>query len=448
MPSFLHYFKKELEEKQARLGEILERGTSNILDDDFKNKLETHWRELPVGEKRIEDMAVDSSRAVRNYANGSSMYIVRAMALGRGERTSKFLQANAFVSPGTKQTIRGFVRLKSEHTEHKVAIKELNKHDYDVLLLDGSLFGRLMHLPSDQPVKSDFLLEYKETLTKLIKKCRREQTLLLGVSKDSSASFLRDMFLDEFFQEEITQVQDTLSKKLQKKIVEQWEEIQQHPFQVMEEVKKLRGKYGETLDRITQLFKEHLSSRVDFSLIGRFCKIPGYTTPIELGPSTLNFQSAYKRMREQPNAYLEDRFRRSLALADDPEAFKSRGRTILDQMCQLPTVLSFHVLLDSRDSPLRVDTPTYEINRDEITTLAEFDKTKYNKKNMERVKEIIRILKSGYAGLNTYNVLLKQVDRRVKLKKREVDNIYENILRDFFDLPLIHTRRYRRVRPF
>lgn len=451
MPNFLHLFKKELEKKQEKMRKTLERGVSNELDNDFEAKFRDHWWQLPKEEKEVKSFAVDSSRATRNYANGTSVYITRAMALGKGGERSKVMQTDAFVSRGSKQKVRGFIRLMSEHTEHKVALKELNKRNYGVLLLDGSLFGRMMHLPGDQPIQHPFMIRYKETLHELIRTCRDEDVLLLGVSKDSSASFLRDRLLEDLFVRELTNLTETLPSEDVQRIRKKWGEVGKHPFNAMGIIRKLHQRYGEKLDRMFQIFTEYLSSRVDFSLIQRFNKKIGYagfTTPIELGPSTLHFESLFRKMRDQPEAYLRNRFRKSLAHAKDPEAFITRGKKVLRNMCNLPTVVSFHVLFSLSDSPLRIDLPAYEIMEGEGHTLGACKKTEYQNANMERIKEIVRILKAGYVGLNTYNVLLKQVDRKVKLKKREVDQIYEKLLRDFFEIPLIHTRRYRRVRPF
>jgi hypothetical protein len=55
------------------------------------------------------------------------------------------------------------------------------------VLIDGSLYGRMMHLPVDSPVERDrdFLIEYMDVYSKLLDACRREDVLLIGVSKDS-----------------------------------------------------------------------------------------------------------------------------------------------------------------------------------------------------------------------------------------------------------------------
>lgn len=448
MPSFLHLFKEELDEKQECMRKILHQGYSNELDEDFNTKFKENWWELPSNEKKVKSFAVDSSRALRNYANGSSVYITRALALGKDGEKSKIVRTNAFVSRGNKQQIRGFIRLKSEHTEHEVALKELRKREYDALLLDGSLFGRMMHLPADQPIQEDFMLDYKETLNELIHTCKRKDVLLLGISKDSAASFLRDKILADLFEKELSKLKENLPISKFQEIKEKWKKIDETPNEAMDTIRDIHETYPEKTDRMFQLFTEALSSRVDFSLIGRFREEAGYTTPIELGPATLNFQHKFKKMQERPDAYLRKNFRNSLARIEDDAHFLKRGREILQEMCNLPTVISFHILLNKRDSPMRVDLPAYEVEGEKANTLGECVATNSYEGNRERIREVVRILKSGYVGLNTYNVLLKQVDRAVKLKKKEVDTIYEKVLRDFFELPLEHTRRFRRVRPF
>lgn len=448
MPSFLHIFKKELEAKENKIEQILTQGCAKDLEDDLCKKFRQYWYPLPSEVSDVKTLAVDSSRATRNYANGASIYIARAMALGKGGNRSKELNANAFVARGKQQKIRDFVRLKAEHLEHKVALKELGNRDYEVLLLDGSLYTRMMTLPHDLPIEEDFMLEYKETLHQLIQKCRDENIILIGVSKDSSANFFRNNLLQELFTENLDDIVTKLVEDDISTLQKLWEDLQQGDFKVFQTLHELQNKYGEILDEIYQLFEEYALTRVDFSLIHHLSETAGYTKPVELGPATPLLRQEINKMRNNPDKYIEQRFEKSLALSKDSETLKKRGKRVLNIMLMFPTITSFHLLLDKRDSPVRIDVLSSQLDEPSYQTLDSFKERSFYEKNDDWIEYIISILKGGYAGLNTYNVLLKQVDEKVKLQQQEVDNIYEKILSNHLNLTLIHTRRYRRVQPF
>jgi hypothetical protein len=53
---------------------------------------------------------------------------------------------------------------------------------------------------------------------------------------------------------------------------------------------------------------------------------------------------------------------------------------------------------------------------------------------------------TGYCGLDCYNLWLKNVDEKVRLKKRVVDTIYFPLMEKMFDAKIIRGRGYRRVR--
>ena len=62
------------------------------------------------------------------------------------------------------------------------------------------------------------------------------------------------------------------------------------------------------------------------------------------------------------------------------------------------------------------------------------------------VDNILRVLATGYCGLDCHNLWLKNVDERVRLKKKTVDNIYVPYMEKLFGEKIIRGRSYRRVR--
>ena len=59
---------------------------------------------------------------------------------------------------------------------------------------------------------------------------------------------------------------------------------------------------------------------------------------------------------------------------------------------------------------------------------------------------VLKVLATGYCGLDCHNLWLKNVDERVRLKKKTVDNIYVPYMEKLFGEKIIRGRSYRRVR--
>ena len=53
---------------------------------------------------------------------------------------------------------------------------------------------------------------------------------------------------------------------------------------------------------------------------------------------------------------------------------------------------------------------------------------------------------TGYCGLDGYNLWLKDVDQKVRLRKRVVDQIYFPYMEKIFKEKIIRGRSYRRVK--
>jgi hypothetical protein len=62
------------------------------------------------------------------------------------------------------------------------------------------------------------------------------------------------------------------------------------------------------------------------------------------------------------------------------------------------------------------------------------------------LQDVLKVLATGYCGLDCHNLWLKNVDERVRLKKKTVDNIYVPYMEKLFGEKIIRGRSYRRVR--
>jgi hypothetical protein len=119
------------------------------------------------------------------------------------------------------------------------------------------------------------------------------------------------------------------------------------------------------------------------------------------------------------------------------EDFIRWASEILKSIVEFPSFVSFYILLDPRDSPIRVDMPYYgkllfEVGWPEPVELD--------------ISELLKIMVTGYCGLNAYNLWLKNADEKVRLRRKVVDDIYFPYLEKLFGEKIIRGRSYRRVK--
>jgi len=417
-------------------------GRTSELDADLGAALRHYWfPAVNIGAPETEVVAVDGSRGIRPFASGATLYVARALAICRKE-SFRTLEVDAFLSKGKATEIEVFVNRKMEWLEFKAAIKALEDGNLSnvAVLLDGSLFGRLAHLPRDQPAEGmrSFMIEYFETYHELLNLCRKREVLLLGVSKDSRSSFLRNFLLGKILEEELGRLEIPSSAKLA--IFRVFQDVFDTPTEAFEAFRKLRVQHGEKLQKIEQILWEAFAARTDHQLIRTYVDQPGHTIPIELSVSRRT-AALVQGLQTHPEAYVSKHFKESVLEAPDSDQFLERASATLSRIPSFPSMVSFHVLLDHRDTPVRVDTPSWTFNRD--TTIAEFIG---GREVLVNVNFIVSLLLKGYGGLKDYNIWLKRVDERVRLTNEIVDTIYSSALEKHLDFTIIHSRGYRRVK--
>jgi hypothetical protein len=135
-------------------------------------------------------------------------------------------------------------------------------------------------------------------------------------------------------------------------------------------------------------------------------------------------------------------FREAVDEAEDPEGFADDAAEVLSRIPSFPTIVSFHVRLDRRDTPVRLDLPSwvFGINRS-LRDLSGFSPI-----SGVGVDGVLSMLRQLFGGIRHYNVLLTSVDSEVRLKRDVVDRIYLPLLEKSLGLPfpIAHVRGYRR----
>ena len=432
----------QIREKRDPLRQKIMQGRTSELDADLGEALRRNWFPVvDVGAPDKEVVAVDGSRGIRPFASGAIFYVARALAIYRGA-CFRTLEVEAFLSKGKSTDIQVFVNRKMEWLEFKAAIKAIEEGNLSnvIVLIDGSLFGRLAHLPRDQPAEGmrSFMIEYFETYYQLLDLCRKRRILLLGVSKDSRSSFLRNFLLGKILENELDHLDIPSSVKFELRHL--FEDVFESPTEAFEAFRKLKKTYDSQLHKVEQILWEAFAARTDHQLIRTYIDQPGHTIPIELSVSR-RASTLIQELKTKPGSYVSKHFKESLLEAPSPDQFRSRASETLSKIPDFPCMVSFHVLLDRRDTPVRIDTPSWNFNRE--TTISELVG---GRDVLLNVNAIVSLLLKGYGGLKDYNIWLKRVDEKVRLSNNVVDTIYSSALEKHLDFTIIHTRGYRRVK--
>jgi len=443
MPEFLDYFVSQVRMKRERLRSYLSVGRPSPLANELGVLLQSEWHGLPItGGIPRNVFAVDGSRALRFYVVGSILYVVRAVGVSGKERI-RDLEVDSFFSRSNARDIHRFVNRKMEWLEHRVAAQAAEKlDDGGFVLIDGTLHGRMMAVPRDSAAEGqkNFMLQYFDDYMRLFEVCRKKGVVPVGVSKDSRAAFLRDHLLGIMLERYLEESKLTHSER--ERVRRIFDDLLNGNTSELVSLARIQSSLD---DKLELIMREARSSTTDHQMITNFVDDVGYSTPLELGVYGRG-KGLVRQYIESPLSYLGTHFKEAYDEAEDKNWFLEWGRDVLSSIPRLPTIVSFHVLLDKRDSPLRIDVPSWLFGLD--NTLA--DKVGFSpiKSSNKHIEEIIDMLRVGYGGLRNYNVFLVQAHREAKLERGTMDTLYHRILEKELSVshPLIHVRGDRRVR--
>ena len=440
MPFFLDEFAAHVKEKQDYLRHKMISGKNNPLFESFQKHFEVLW--IPVDPKPLsnsierEVLAVDSSIYRNLLSIGGIFYIIRSLAVHRKNSWKKLETDVIFTKKGPTH-INLFTGRKMELLEFEVAIDALKGgFDGEVILIDGSLYGRAVHLPVEFKVEEepDLMVHYFQSYIRLLDLCRDKNVLLIGVSKESRTTFFRDYILSLIFEEELEKTD--LSSETTKRLKEIFSDVLDDENMAFNKLEELKREIIEVPEIFEIIFKELASSRPDHQLIINLASSTGYTQPLLLGPSARMLRRI-NQFRSDPKEYVKKYFPNTVR--EKGEEFINMAVDVFSRIMELPSFISFHILLDPRDSPIRVDIPAWNHRFCDILWPKPAE-------NNEALIKVLEILKKGYGGLACHNLWLRDVDEKVRLRRKIVDEIYFPYLEKTFHVKIIRGRGYRRVK--
>jgi|YelNatPaOPRAMG01_1025707.scaffolds.fasta_scaffold00244_47 hypothetical protein len=440
MPEFLGEFGHCIEIKKEAVKAKVFQGTPNPLENRFLSEFPSLWNkidkpaELSAQVSDLNVMAVDSSVYSNLLSTGGVFYVVRSLGVCRGFQ-QKWLESDVFFSRGGSVAERQYLTVKMEMAEFQVALDALKKGLVcSTILIDGSLYGRLVHVPLESTVEEDrlLLLNYFRVYRQLLDVCKQNGVMLVGVAKESRSTAFRDYLLNLVFRKALEEA--NLEDSDTRMIVPLFLEVADNAGLGLAKFERFKQKYGGKVGVIELIFEELARSRPDYQVIMRYAKDVGYTRPLLLGASP-RLERRLRQFQLHPEEYVRKNF---------PNTIREMGKGLINEaagviagIADFPAILSFYVLFDSRDSPIRIDVPYYD---------KRFIDVGWHKPFSADLSRVLKVLATGYCGLDCHNLWLKNVDERVRLKKKTVDNIYVPYLEKLFGEKIIRGRSYRRVK--
>lgn len=423
-------FVEELRRKREEVLRVVGRGSD--LASRYGRLLERVWvRGVGAGRAFGGVFAVDSGSDEIEVAGGGVLLVTRSVALSVDGGELRRLRLDAFF-PRSVRDYEDFKRLLREHLEHLAALDAV-EGGAELVLLDGSLYGRMIHVIRELEVegREDFLLEYVEAYGELLSRALKAGAVVAGVSKDSRSTVLKE----ELLLSELRRLLGGAEPHLREQVVALWESLKRRPRQALEALRRL---VREGLDpAVYDIFEEARRATPDSKIIMAAGLGAGYTLPLRLSlerVSTGITDLVVRGAGEEALSLLERVFPRT---ADrDGEAFRERALSLLRKLRQYPPVLTTYVVFAEGDDPVRVDVaaagdaPAPEGSR----LLASVPGP---------VERVVSHLACMYAGRQGYNMLLLEADRRVRTTPESMELYHKLAMRELNEL-VLHSRGQRR----
>ena len=200
--NYIGEFVKELRRKHLDLQRLFRPDQSKSRIEDFlREGLDKRWSILPEPVRKFnQEFAVDSSSAYRGLSNGIDIFIVRSVAIGGNGVNQRNVRFEAIKSPPDSLDSSNLERMLRDLTEIEAVLSIYDElKPGDIVMLDGSLYGKLSYLNEELDIAGwqDLPLTIFERLTELFHTCKEKEVTVVGVSKFSRTRALCSALLME-----------------------------------------------------------------------------------------------------------------------------------------------------------------------------------------------------------------------------------------------------------
>jgi hypothetical protein len=401
MPTFTDKFISQLEAQLPHFEAVFSRDYSSSLEERLAGRVQANWHEMPSQNVELPGggvFAIDGSEATRNFSNAAWLIVGQALLIGPNTELPN-LELRLVPGNVPSAVVDSYASRLMRWLEIKLALDHIGRFSGGTLILDGSMYSTLPfllyplsdlrgQLGCDED--ADLPLRLLEAHLDLFDACRKNDVLLLGISKTTQ---------DRVFTKTLMRLPD--------------------------DVDVITPDQDDQLDESSDL-------RIppDAEALLRWTEGPGYTSPVLLG------LHSFGRRRE------------TLLSAPDEIAESFHGSTrypatkvsqIVERLRMAPAIAAFHLRFADGEECVRVDLPAYSIGRTErLVDLSS------GLASAEHLEPAIRLLAGCYGGPNVYNAPLYAVDKQVRLSNDLVDGAYLAILRSAVGPALRYNRSARR----
>jgi len=404
MPAFTEKFISQLEGQRGHFQAVFSSDVCSPLEERLAGRVAANWHKLPdelsaVSCRPSAFYAIDGSEATRNFSNASWLLVCQGLLLGpETEVPSLELRLVPGNVPGA--VVDSYCSRLMRWLELRLALDHIGRLGGQTLVLDGSLYSMLPHLLyplaalhgqlgcSDD---ADLPIRVLEAYLDLFEACRKQDILLLGISKTTQDRVLTHTLLH----------------------------------------------LPDDVDRISVDMAEHFEMLPDSRLppdaeaLQRWTeRSPGWSTPVLLG------LYSFGRFRE---TLLSEPSRIAESFAACSRYSRGQLENIVERLQRAPAVATFHVRFADGDDCIRVDVPAYTLGCSD--TLLDLSS---GLGPLEPAEPILRLLQACYGGPTVYNAPLYAVDRQVRLSNDVVDGPFLSILRSVVAPDIRYNRSARR----
>lgn len=436
MSEFADQFSEKISKNSSSISQDLESGieerVQELLSEDFRNIF--YSEEI---EQKKEDFNVIASDAGRNdieFRNNTRLYIVRASAVDESGEKSRKIDTDT-LRPYRQADYEQFLQRASEIVELDSILEKLDETKSDekkYVLIDGTLLTRLLVTPEELRLskQQDKCLELIEKFQELLERAEEDENLVLaGVSKDSNSGILYSQLVSQLLERKIESLEEEVSGKEEidtdtlEFLDRNYDKIRYAPEEIRTALQNLRD---ENIDvsEVEELLDRYRMRISDTEFVSAMASGTGFTKPLEVGEIKKDFFSAMDDFDDNSQKFIERNFRKSLQESGDESKYRKKVTELLENLRDSPGVVSFYWIPAENDMPLRIDLLSHDMNG---SRLKDFEDPEFVEPG-EKVRDILELLKTGYAGEGMHNVWISQADNSASLTNSRIEKVYKPLL--------------------
>ncbi|EGQ43067.1 MAG: NurA family nuclease [Candidatus Nanosalina sp. J07AB43] len=450
MNDFVDRFSEELEDKKQDIRDSLDQDLGSGSTENVEKRFQQVYTSSKVEElgEEVRVLATDAGRNEMELKNNTRLYIVQAAAVDTKGEISKSLDLDS-VKVYRQRDYEKFMQRASELEEVNSILEALDQRparEKTIILIDGTLLTRLLTVPEPLDISKNREIRVKlmDAFGELIERTQNNSNIVLaGVSKDSNSSILYRKIVGDLLETKIKKLEteklESIGFEDKQFLLKNYHRIRYNPQEIRQNLENLRKSNAdqEKVKQIEKLVEKYRVRVSDTELIERMTSKPGFTKPLRIGKIKPDFFSAIEKFQQNRENYLKDTFPQ--VHNEEGDSFVERYQDAIQRIKDAPGVVSTYYKPSERDSALRVDLLNHDIDG---TDLMDCDKQEFVNIN-KKVREVLRLLKSGYAGEEMHNVWISQADNSASLKNSDLEKIYKPIISKQLDINL---RNYMRRR--